>query len=113
MVKTQLSQPRQETERPPAEEGPSSLVRAIGTGLLGVALLWFVTNRMWGALFGFGVFPVWDGLRGNSARSSGLGARGKGGGVFHVELRAAFIGLCVSLLLMGFWLTTAGGRINE
>src|SRR5262245_38209241 len=43
MVKTQLPQPKQQTGRPPAEERPSSLGRAIGTGLAGVAVLCAVT----------------------------------------------------------------------
>jgi hypothetical protein len=86
-----------------------------GAEAVGFSPSWFVTNQMWGALFGFGAFLVWDGLRGNSARSSELGARSKGGGrssprASSPELRAAFIGLCVSLLLMAFWLTAAGGR---
>jgi hypothetical protein len=138
-----------------------------GAEAVGFSPSWFVTNQMWGALFGFGAFLVWDGLRAALAGSGGftpvggrapnsggstpgyrsgalpgrtapegqrrlaggntpglgnthpllsprsdhgLGGRNDPGGATRSELRAAFIGLCVSLLLMAFWLTAAGGR---
>jgi hypothetical protein len=80
-----------------------------GAGNVGFTPTWFVTNQMWGALLFFGALLLAEGLRSAWREQARLAQSGDREG--SRTLRLAFSGFGASLLLLGGWLTAAGGQL--
>jgi hypothetical protein len=80
------------------------------TAAVGFSPGWFVTNQMWGALLFYGAMLLVEGLRTAARELRRLQRAGDRPGA--ATLRLAFVGLVVSVALLGFWLHAAGGQLT-
>jgi hypothetical protein len=91
-----------------------------GAAATGFSPSWFVTTQMWGALFGFGAFLVYDGVRRarwgadtrhfTTANDPSVSPCLRGETLSFGRSRWALAVLASSVLLLALWLTAAGGR---
>jgi hypothetical protein len=80
-----------------------------GAEAVGFSPSWFVTNQMWGGLLFLGALLLVEGVR---AATRELRHRQHAGDrVGAATLRLAFVGLTVSVALLGLWLRAAGGQL--